>query len=58
MQTGSVIATATGDFVMEFLSIDYDPIGSDTNRESIVVRSLVDYPLDLSVYALRLSTRN
>ena len=58
IQTGSVAATATGDFVIDLLSIDYDPPGSDTNTESIVLRSLVDYPLDLSVYALRLSTRN
>lgn len=58
LQTGSIAATATGDFVMEFVSIDYDPPGSDTNRESIILRSLVDYPLDLSVYSLRLSTRN
>jgi len=58
VQTESIEAIATGDFVMDFISIDYDPIGSDTNRESIVLRSLVDYPLDLSVYALRLSTRN
>lgn len=58
LQTGSIQATATGDFVMEFISIDYDPLWSDTDRESITLRSLVDYPLDLSVYALRLSTRN
>lgn len=57
-QSWSVGAIATGDFVMEFVSIDYDPEWSDTDRESIVLHSLVDYPLDLSVYALRLSTRN
>lgn len=57
-QTGTIAASATGDFVIDLLSIDYDPPGTDTNNESIVLRSLVDYPLDLSVYALRLSTRN
>lgn len=56
--TWTIDAIATWDFVIEIVSVDYDPPWSDINAEKITLRSLVDYPIDLWSYAFRLNTRN
>lgn len=53
-QTGMSIS---GIQEIQIVSVIYDPEGSDTDRESITFRSLVDYPVDISHYDIKLDTR-
>jgi len=37
---------------IEIIYVEYDPEGTDTNREFITLRSYLDYDIDLSIYRL------